>query len=291
VKNKFIYCIPSLVILCIIVCATCGKSRKIVTAKETKERIVRDELLFPKPQNAHDEIILQRMAYVTSYNSVTRNPNWVAWRLIRNHTDGPYSRKGVPYISENGDSVIGIGRVSSITYKNSYIEDTDIGENHPHLEDYTGDYNMSHGHICPAGDNKWDKAAMNQSFLLSNMCPQDESLNGGGWKKLEEKCREWANRYGEIYIIAGPVFIGTVPRTMGKGNIAVPDAFFKVVLCRQGNPKAIGFIYENNSASQPMSDKVCSVDEVEKLTGFDFFSSLPDDIENAIESRANFTEW
>jgi len=272
-KNKFIFCELSLLILCIVVCITCKK------------------LLFPKSQTAHNEIILQRMAYVISYNSVTRNPNWVAWRLTRNHIDGPYSRKGVPYISENGDSVIGIGRISSVSYKNSYIEDTDIGENRPHLEDYTGDYNMSHGHICPAGDNKWDKAAMNQSFLLSNMCPQDESLNGGGWKKLEEKCREWANRYGEIYIIAGPIFVGTNTRTMGNGNIAVPDAFFKVVLCLQGKSKAIGFVYENSSASQPMSERVRSVDEVEKLTGFDFFSSLPDNIENAIESRTDFTEW
>ena len=62
---------------------------------------------------------------------------------------------------------------------------------------------MTHGHMCHAGDNKWDKAAMNQPFFLTDMCPQDEKLNGGGWKRPEEKCLTGAAQYGSIYIVAG----------------------------------------------------------------------------------------
>ena len=132
---------------------------------------------------------------------------------------------------------------------------------------------------------------MNQSFLLTNMCPQDEKLNGGGWKKLEEKCRAWAAQYGSIYIVAGPIFNEPITRTLGEGRIAVPDAFFKVVLCLEGSPKAIGFLYKNDPSSQSIKDCVCSIDSVEELTGFDFFHYMEDEIENTIEAKSELKKW
>lgn len=234
--------------------------------------------------------ILSRIAYATSYNNNTKCPNWVSWHLTSGHTDGPYPRNGVPYYSNDG-IVEGIGNVTQETCRNGYFVDLDANEPRQQLSDWTREYNMSHGHMCPAGDNKWDKAAMNQSFLLTNMCPQDEKLNGGGWKKLEEKCRTWANQYGSIYIVAGPIFNESITRTLGEGKIAVPDAFFKVVLCLEGTPKAIGFFYKNDSSSQSIRDCACSVDNIEELTGLDFFYSLPDDIENIVESDSNLSKW
>lgn len=244
------------------------------------------------PASSHlvNEQILSRKAYTTSYNCNTKCPNWVAWHLTSEHTDGPFPRKGVPYYSNDG-IVEGIGYVSQETCRNGYFVDLEAKEPRQQLSDWTRDYNMSHGHMCPAGDNKWDKAAMNQSFLLTNMCPQDDKLNGGGWKKLEEKCRTWANQYGGIYIVAGPIFNEPITRTLGEGKIAVPDAFFKVVLCLEGTPKAIGFLYKNNSSSQSIRDCACSVDNIEELTGLDFFYSLPDDIENIVESDSNLSKW
>ena len=73
--------------------------------------------------------------------------------------------------------------------------------------------------------------------------------------------------------------------------MAVPDAFFKVMLCLEGTPKAIGFLYKNEPSSQSIKDCVCSVDIVEELTGFDFFYSLSDDIEDVVESDANLSKW
>lgn len=245
-------------------------------------------LLTTKSNNTIPSQVLIRRGYITSYNHETRNPNWVGWRLTREHTSGPYSRKGVPYYAEDG-TVYGIGRVTRETNKGVYFADMEAEEPRQSLTDWSTEYNMSHGHLCPAGDNKWDKAAMNQSFLLTNMCPQDYDLNGGGWKKLEEKCRKWAERFGELYIVAGPIFRGARHKKLGE--ILIPEAFFKVVLCMKGEPKAVGFIYENDSQSQSMYDNVCSVDEVEAVTGMDFFSALPDSIENEIEAKANLKEW
>ena len=249
------------------------------------------ELLAPAMPGYVPSQILERLGYITSYNNDTKCPNWVAWHLTKERTDGPFPRKGVPYYDENG-TAIGIGDVTPETQLGDYFLDLESKEPRQLLTDWpNNEYLMTHGHICPAADNRWSKAAMNQSFLLTNMCPQDEKLNGGGWKKLEEKCRTWAVLYGDIYIIAGPIINEPITRTLGKGRIAVPDAFFKVVLCLEGTPKAIGFLYKNDPSSQSIKDCVYSVDIVEELTGFDFFTSLPDDIEDVVESDANLAKW
>lgn len=255
--------------------------------------LLKDSSNIEIPRSSHflNEQILSRKAYTTSYNCITKCPNWVAWKLTDEHTDGPFSRKGVPYYCEDG-TAYGIGEVNSETCGSGYFVDLETKESRQELSDWTGEFGMTHGHMCPAGDNKWDKVSMNQSFLLTNMCPQAAGLNGGSWKKLEEKCRVWAKKNGCIYVVAGPMlYDGKVNRTLGNGKIAVPDAFFKVVLCMTGNPKAIGFIYVNNDGPHQMGNAVCSVDNVEKLSGFDFFSSLPDDVEDNIESINDMTEW
>lgn len=253
-------------------------------------RPICDSLLMVNLSDKIKSQLLIRVAYLVSYNSKTQNPNWVSWHLTKEHTNGPYTRKGVPYYSED-ETILGIGNITQETCKNGYFVDLDSEEPRQQLDDWTKDYNMSHGHMCPAGDNRWDRTAMNQSFLLTNMCPQDSKLNSGGWNKLEEKCRSWANLYDDIYIVTGPIFNRPITRFLGNGRIAVPDSFFKVVLCLNGIPKAIGFIYKNDSSNQSMKNNVCSVDNVEHLTGMDFFSTLPDEIENVIESNSNLTLW
>ena len=71
----------------------------------------------------------------------------------------------------------------------------------------------------------------------------------------------------------------------------MPEAFFKVVLSMKGTPKAIGFIYKNQAGNRPKGDYVNTVDEVERITGIDFFPSLPDDVENKVEAKANIDDW
>ena len=250
------------------------------------------DLLVPAMPGYVSSQILDRLGYITSYNHDTKCPNWVAWHLTKEHTDGPFPRKGVPYYDEDG-TAIGIGVVTIETQRGDYFLDLEAEEPRQLLTDWpNNEYRMTHGHICPAADNKWSKAAMNQSFLLTNMCPQSGSLNGGAWQKLEDKCRVWATMYDEVYIVAGPIFTdGKVSRTIGESNVAVPDAFFKVVLCTTGTPKAIGFLYLNDDSSQSMRQAACSVDSIEELTGFDFFTSLSDDIENEIEADFVMASW
>ena len=235
--------------------------------------------------------MLSRIGYITSYNKKTCNPNWVAWHLTKEHTDGLYPRKGVPYYADDG-SVCGIGIISNETFRNGYFVDLEAEEPRQEHSDWREHpANIDHGHMCPAADCKWGKEIMNQSFLLTNMCPQNHNLNEGAWNALEERCRKWANKYGDIYIVAGPIFYNEKENTFGVNKIAIPDAFFKVILCLQGTPKAIGFIFTNDSSIQPMKNQVKSVDEVEIITGLDFYSALPDDIENYVEANVDLKNW
>lgn len=133
---------------------------------------------------------------------------------------------------------------------------------------------------------------MEQSFLMTNICPQVPALNSGLWNTIEKQCRTWAQVYGDVYIVCGPIYFNQKHKTIGKNKIQVPEAFFKVVLRLKDEPKAIGFICRNASAKgRKKTDYVNSVDEVERITGMDFFSQLPDDIEQQIEGQADIKDW
>ena len=221
---------------------------------------------IPAPLKNKKEQILHRKAYTVSYNKETRCPNWVAWHLTAEHADGLLKRH------------------------NSFREDEDVRRPRATLEDYKGS-GWSRGHMCPAGDNKWDELAMEESFLLTNVCPQNQSLNSGVWNRIEMDCRQWARKYGEVFIVCGPVLLKREHETIGKNRVVVPEAFFKVVLCMKDKPKAIGFVIRNNEGKKKRDMFVNSVDEVERITGYDFFPALPDEVENVIEAKADIKEW
>ena len=224
---------------------------------------------LPKLTIKRPEQILARKGYTLSYNQSTKNANWVAWHLTKDHTDGPWSRDHIPY-----------------------MVDEDVKGANQKLEDwFNTNLPIEHGHMCPAGDNKWDKDAMVESFYLTNMCPQNSRLNNGGWKYLEERCRGWARHYGDIYIVCGPIFYNSKYKTIGNGKVGVPDAFYKVVLYIGKKPKALGFIYPNNGESNKIQHYVTTVDEVERVTGIDFFYNLSDEIEDRVESVSNYNKW
>lgn len=190
----------------------------------------------------------------------------MAWHLTSDHSDG------------------------SIGRSNAFYEDEEVPVPRATSEDYRGS-GWSRGHMCPAGDNKWDVEAMNQSFSLINVCPQDASLNSGLWNSIEIDCRNWAKRFQDIYIICGPVFYKQEHEQIGNNKVYVPEAFFKVVLCLNGEPKGMGFVVKNNAGTKKKDLYYNSIDQIERITGIDFFPILPDDLENEIESKLDMDLW
>lgn len=240
-------------------------SPAVVASDDLRHTVVRQGT--PLAASASDFIPLERAGYILCYNPATRLPVWVAWHLTAAHTDGAYSRKGLKFAE---DEAVPMPRATNMDYVNSGYD---------------------RGHICPSGDNRWSREAQVQSFLYTNCCPQLHNLNTGDWRELEEKCRVWARQYGEIYIVSGPLLFNKRHKTIGKNRVVVPEAFFKVVLCLQGTPKAIGFIYRNEANNKRMSSYVNTVDDVERLTGLDFFSALPDNVEQKVEATADLGDW
>ena len=230
-------------------------SRKAPAAKgsSASKMPTGETLLRPAPmKKGTPERILRRRGYITSYNSYTKLPNWVAWELNREKLVERESRT------------------------DKFLPDPDLS---PAEAVTTDDYKRSgwdRGHMCPAGDNRWHWRAMQESFYMTNICPQNHNLNRGDWKELEEACRAWAQCEEGIYIVCGPVFYNQKHRTIGRDHVVtVPEAFFKVVLCLgEPRPKAIGFIFKNASGNHPLDKYVNSVDEVERITGIDFFPAF-----------------
>lgn len=247
-------------------------NRRDAESDNVKEN-VNDDASYEVPVILSDGVssqILSRIAYTTSYNKETRTPNWVGWVLTSGHTDGEYARKN-----------------------NMFIEDEDVPEPRATYKDIReSECGYQRGHICPSGDNKWSFKAQRESFLMTNICPQNPDLNQRDWKYLEEACRDWAQKYGRIYIVAGPVFRSKDYKTVGENRVAVPDAFFKVVLAfGPDGLQTIGFLYDNQSGHHDMEYYVRTVDEVESATGMDFFSQLEDSVEMSIEAVADLREW
>lgn len=219
------------------------------------------------PKMKADGIRLERTAYTLLYNKELRLPLWVAWHLTKNHTTGNNKREGLKFME---DEDVPTPRATNMDYVNSGYD---------------------RGHMCPSGDNKWSEKAQLESFLYTNCCPQLHTLNAGDWEELESKCRYWARKYGDIYIVCGPVLMNKKHKTIGKSKVVVPEAFYKVVLCMQGTPKGIGFIYRNNLSNKKMSSYVNTIDDVERITGIDFFPALPDNIEKKVEATVNLSDW
>ncbi len=213
---------------------------------------------------------LSRYAYRCWYSETMRIPLAVSWYLVGSHVSGQFKRKGVAFHADY--DVKGIA-ITTMDYMQSGYD---------------------RGHMCPSGDNKWHQLAQEQSFLMTNICPQNHLLNTNDWNDLEQKCRAWAKKYGRIYIVCGPVLRGNNHKTIGRQRsrrITVPEAFYKVVLRVGKDTTALGFLYENNGSRQPMRSAVRTVDEIEKITGYDFFSALPDEVESRVESSANIDKW
>ena len=224
---------------------------------------------IPAKLHATPERILKRQAYTVSFNRETNQPNWVAWCLEDYETTGTARRS------------------------DEFLADPEVPE--PHQVE-TGDYRSSgydRGHMAPAADMKFSAQAMKECFYMSNICPQTHELNAGAWAKLENACRRWAGKYGKVYIVCGPIFRGTKHKHIGRRlSVTVPEAFFKCIYAEpDGKPQAIGYVMNNSTAKQNMNSAAMSVDDVEKITGMDFFCNLPDKIEKQVENTFSLKNW
>ena len=225
------------------------------------------KLELPEATLTDSTRLVQYEAFTLMYNLNTLNPQWVAWELEARETEGDVGRCSKFSVDCSLDFI----QADNDDYRNSGYD---------------------RGHMAPAADMKWSETAMRESFYYTNACPQNHNLNAGVWKSLEEKCRALANVYGRVWIACGPIFDAHSQGYIGQHNVAVPDAFYKVMLVRSGGKyEGIGFICDNKAGKKPLEYYVWTVDEVEEITGLNFFESLDDEDEATAESSVNLDVW
>ncbi len=207
--------------------------------------------------------------YSLAYNEDKEQADWVVYRLTRASL-----------------------KVPNVKRERHYAADYNVKTRSAYHRDYTHS-GYTRGHLAPAGDMAFSEEAMKESYFMSNMSPQTRAFNNGVWKELEENIRDWAYREDVLIIVTGPVFESKTPKRIGQNRVAVPDAFFKVVL-DQSPPeiKAIGFVIPNDVTDKPLADYAMTVDEVESLTGFNFFRGLETgSFDKDIESAIDIGQW
>jgi len=264
--------------------ANVGKS---TTAKKQKERSISTlsstqqtdkstvdftlpDFVLPAIQKT-DEIIYHKN-YTLRYEEKYELPAWVAYKLRGEYTKGRADRS-----------------------ENQFVPDRKVKEGSALSTDYTGS-GYDRGHMVPAGDFKCCQEMMNETFFMSNICPQMPDLNRGIWENIESRIRSWAMRDEELYIVTGPVFSKNM-KTIGRYNtVSVPKQYYKIVLYypkgKSQNARAIAFVLPNSDVlNKKMNTYVVSIDEVEKKTGLDFFTKLPDAIENQLEAASDWSAW
>ncbi|MFN8348737.1 MAG: DNA/RNA non-specific endonuclease [Spirosomataceae bacterium] len=240
-------------------------------------------LTLGNPSNAQtsttspDNYLLLKPQYALSYNRTKGYANWVAWEL---------SSKWL----------------GTLDRQNDFRPDDALPSSWVKIK--PNDYSNSgfdRGHLCPSADRTQSAADNSATFLMTNMVPQAPELNREAWAYLEEFCRDLVAEKHKLYIIAGTYGSGGEG---SKGNAAklndavqVPSRMYKIITVLPENGTvgeinadtpviAVDFPNKNSAVKNTGWIRyITTVSELEKNTGFDFFSRLPSSLQNALQNK------
>lgn len=166
----------------------------------------------------------------------------------------------------------------------------------PGRSDFSGSGGVR-GHLCASEDRIYSKEANEQTFYYSNMSPMNYDFNGGFWCDLEIAVRDaWAHQAtfcDTLFVVKGGTVGPGEYRMSNNGRLPVPNHYFMALLCKKNaSYKSIGFWVEHQPhVSGTIADKAVSIDQLEELTGIDFFCNLPDKTEEAVEASCYPSVW
>lgn len=218
--------------------------------------------------SAPTNYLMEKTQYALSYHNGNNTPNWVSW-----HLDSSWLGSTPRQDDFRADTTLPSGwyRVGSTSYSGSGYD---------------------RGHMCPSGDRTSSVATNSATFLMTNMIPQAPTNNQQTWANLENYSRTLATSGNELYIISGG---NGVSGYINNGNVAVPTYTWKVIIVLPSGTNDASrvtsatrtiavFMPNNNSVVSDWKQYRVSVDYVESMTGYNFFSNVPASIQNSIES-------
>ena len=222
--------------------------------------------------HAQNYLVPKNQAYETrsgfhfSYNQGSKVCNWLSYTIT-------------------SDDVKGTEVYSKTYHKDSAIKVC------PTEDMYEG-YAYVKGQLKPSSASRNSPQEMFEVYNMINVAPMEINLSKGYWRIMNNMISGWAVTFDSVFVIKGPIFEKKKPETIGGGKVSVPDKFFIVVLVKNGlDLGAIGFILPNNNDSSSVQKCSMPVDSVEAITGYDFFSELPDYLEYFVEESIDPNVW
>lgn len=238
-----------------------------------------DKYGLPKMESGEELVEHEAMSLV--YDEKHEQAKWVAHVIVPDVTTGNAARSN----DFREDPKVKTGTAVEVDY---FLKETDAEGN----TKYDG-FGFDRGHLAPSADFRWSKKALSESYFYSNMSPQRPEFNREGWGELEAMMRGYMyhNPDVNLYVVTGPVLTDDLPvieRSVNKPSI--PEYFFKVAIDVK-NERAIGFLMPNQRLAYPTESFVKSIDEIEELTGIDFYHNLPEALETKLEKMTDVTPW
>lgn len=216
------------------------------------------------PAACPSHLFSKRTGFSVCYSEPHRQAIYIAYELTREQLNNPVVKRAEDFTEDAEFKSAGIYDFSNTIYER--------------------------GHLAPAADMKWSAQAMSDSFSMVNITPQKKSMNHGRWLELEDMVRNWARRYGEIYIVMGPILEDGLEK-VGRSQVSLPKAHFKCVLELTVLPEKSTCFVIPQDPNLSLADYTRTVDQVEALTGLDLFAALRDDIEARVEATDSFGDW
>ena len=202
-----------------------------------------------------------RSFFIICHSSDRMIPLWVGYELMPEHLDRTATRPA------------------------HFRHDPDLSGPSAYDSDYRNS-GYSRGHMAPAADFAWSQASIRATFLLSNAVPQRQAVNQGRWAQVEATVRRIVAASDMTYVFTGPIFESAEIERIGASQVFVPTHTFKVILALEGTSKTMyaAIVPNADVVREPLNQFAVTVDEVERRTGFDFFSVVEDSEERDLES-------
>ena len=241
---------------------------KVVKADAENLEETGKDSIFYLPTNPKGTIV-QHKYYALSYVEKYELPEWCAYELTSQRLNTKWVERSNDF---RPDGKVKTGSSTPDDYRRSRYD---------------------RGHIVPAADMAFSTEAMSETFLMSNISPQEPAFNKGVWRELEELTRDWAKRFKHLYVVTGPVLTQPIQFWVGENHVAVAPSYYKVLLdLSEPELKAIGFIVPNQISTERIETFAVSVDEVEQLTGINFFQNLTEpNLEKELEANFDVSLW
>ena len=224
-----------------------------------------DNLSFGIPGKA--DTIINRPGYTLGYIEQHEQAAWVIYIMTAAEATTKVAKRTNKFRS---DPEIPTGSATAADYRQSGYD---------------------RGHLAPAADMAFSGQTMADSFFMSNMSPQKPAFNRGIWKDLEALVRYFAIAEREIVVVTGPILPKKKLVTIGANKVTVPTHYYKVILDLTPPRKMIGFILPNKVSNEPLAAFAVTVDTVEKATGLNFFSKVPQEEQERLERTISVNAW